>query len=59
MNDLSPNCQDKLKEFFELGLQQGCPKEQLLNFAHARITRAALSTIGRAKSDFLCAAFGL
>ena len=32
---LAPALQNKLKQFFQLGLQQGCPKDQLLNFSNA------------------------
>jgi hypothetical protein len=34
---LSPASQDKLKQCFQIGLQLGCPKDQLRNFAHAGI----------------------
>ncbi|MEI7729122.1 MAG: hypothetical protein WCO56_06105 [Verrucomicrobiota bacterium] len=34
---LAPAAQAKLKQVFQLGLQQGCPKDQLLNFAKAGI----------------------
>lgn len=29
--------QEKLKLFFQLGLEHGCPRDQLLNFSHAGI----------------------
>src|SRR5689334_23705727 len=32
---LAPASQGKLKQFFQLGLQHGCPKDQLLNFSSA------------------------
>lgn len=32
---LAPAAQHKLKQLYRLGLQQGCPKDQLLNFARA------------------------
>jgi phage terminase large subunit len=34
---LAPVSQARLKQFFRLGLQQGCPKDQLLNFSNAGI----------------------
>jgi len=34
---LPPDCQERLKRFFQLGLQHGCPRDQLLNFSHAGI----------------------
>ena len=34
---LAPASQDKLKQFFQTGLQQGCPRDQLLNFVRAGI----------------------
>lgn len=34
---LAPATQNKLKQFFQLGLQHGCPKDQLLNFSDAGI----------------------
>jgi len=34
---LTPDSQNKLKQFFQLGLQHGCPKDQLLNFSNAGI----------------------
>src|SRR6478609_964038 len=34
---LAPASQDKLKQFFQTGLQQGCPRDQLQNFAQAGI----------------------
>jgi hypothetical protein len=36
-NSLAPACQTKLKKFYQLGLEQGCPPDQLLNFANAGI----------------------
>ena len=38
---LTPVSQGKLKRFFQLGLQQGCPKDQLLNFSNASIVLQA------------------
>jgi phage terminase large subunit len=35
MNSLPQATETKLKRFFELGLQAGCPKDQLLNFSNA------------------------
>ena len=32
---LLPDSQQKLKQFFQLGLQHSCPREQLVNFPHA------------------------
>jgi phage terminase large subunit len=34
---LAPSSQEKLKLFFQLGQQHGCPKDQLLNFSNAGI----------------------
>jgi hypothetical protein len=38
---LPPDTQSQLRKIFQLGLQQGCPKDQLLNFAHAGIVLQA------------------
>ena len=32
---LNPDSQARLKQFFQLGLQHGCPRDQLFNFIHA------------------------
>jgi len=34
---LAPASQDKLRQFVQTGFQQGCPKDQLLNFVRAGI----------------------
>ena len=34
---LAPALQNKLKQLFQLGFEQGCPKDQLLNFSKAGI----------------------
>ena len=34
---LAPAQQEKLKHSFQLGLQHGCPRDQLLNFIQAGI----------------------
>ena len=41
MSSLSPAVQAKLKQIFQLGLQQGCPKDQLLHFSQAGLVLQA------------------
>jgi phage terminase large subunit len=51
-DSLAPVSQSKLKTFYQLGLEQGCPRDQLLAFANAGIILQAKQLAASAAARF-------